>query len=213
MTFQGDPHAYSYDRQSQINAWQANPGAAGSMEYHGAVAGSSRGADPFQPYSQPHRSSPSQPVTAGRTQPASAQQYTPWAPVPTNAGTPSSRGGGVKLEDLMSNDSRTGGKNQPLSSMPLSVSASFDTRSQFSAGPQGAGAEKEKDKEREKANQQQGPSEFIKKLYKMLEEEQAQYGSSRAKKGEKGKRGSVGWGANGTSFVVWDMNEFTTKIL
>lgn len=113
----------------------------------------------------------------------------------------------------MSNDSRADGKSQPLSSIPLSVSASFDTRSQFSAGPQGASTEKEKDKEKDKATQQQGPSEFIKKLYKMLEEEQAQYGSSRAKKGEKGKRGSVGWGANGTSFVVWDMNDFTTKIL
>lgn len=63
---------------------------------------------------------------------------------------------------------------------------------------------------------QPGPSEFIKKLYKMLEEESAMYGKGRAPgqpRGEGAKRGSVGWGRGGSSFVVWDMNDFTTKIL
>lgn len=63
---------------------------------------------------------------------------------------------------------------------------------------------------------QTGPSEFIKKLYKMLEEESAMYGKGRPvgqPRGEGAKRGSVGWGRGGSSFVVWDMNDFTTKVL
>jgi osomolarity two-component system response regulator SKN7 len=65
------------------------------------------------------------------------------------------------------------------------------------------------------STQQAGPSEFIKKLYKMLEDESAQYGRGKpaGTPRSKGERGSVGWGRGGTSFVVWDMNEFTTKIL
>lgn len=63
--------------------------------------------------------------------------------------------------------------------------------------------------------QQPGPSEFIKKLFKMLEDESAQYGRGKPPGAPrlKGERGSVGWGRKGTSFVVWDMNEFTTKVL
>ena len=63
---------------------------------------------------------------------------------------------------------------------------------------------------------QAGPSEFIKKLYKMLEEESAMYGRGKPAgqpRPEGAKRGSVGWGRGGSSFVVWDMNEFTTKVL
>lgn len=62
---------------------------------------------------------------------------------------------------------------------------------------------------------QPGPSEFIKKLYKMLEDESAQFGRGKPAGAprSKGERGSVGWGRGGSSFVVWDMNEFTTKIL
>jgi osomolarity two-component system response regulator SKN7 len=63
---------------------------------------------------------------------------------------------------------------------------------------------------------QSGPSEFIKKLYRMLEDESAMYGKGRpagAKREPGAKRGSVGWGRGGSSFVVWDMNEFTTKVL
>jgi osomolarity two-component system response regulator SKN7 len=61
-----------------------------------------------------------------------------------------------------------------------------------------------------------GPSEFIKKLYRMLEDESATYGRGRAAgqpRGDGALRGSVGWGRGGTTFVVWDMNDFTTKIL
>ncbi|BEJ17205.1 hypothetical protein CspHIS471_0606060 [Cutaneotrichosporon sp. HIS471] len=63
--------------------------------------------------------------------------------------------------------------------------------------------------------QQPGPSEFIKKLFKMLEDESATYGRGKPAGAprSKGERGSVGWGRGGTSFVVWDMNEFTTKVL
>jgi len=66
------------------------------------------------------------------------------------------------------------------------------------------------------AGGQSGPSEFIKKLYRMLEDESAMYGKGRpagAKREQGAKRGSVGWGRGGSSFVVWDMNEFTTKVL
>lgn len=65
-----------------------------------------------------------------------------------------------------------------------------------------------------------GPSEFIKKLYNMLEEESVQYGINNGGKvggDKKGKgrqeRGAVGWGRGGQTFVVWEMNEFTTKVL
>lgn len=63
---------------------------------------------------------------------------------------------------------------------------------------------------------QSGPSEFIKKLYRMLEDESATYGKGKpagAKRDSGAKRGSVGWGRGGSSFVVWDMNDFTTKVL
>ncbi|GMK57558.1 hypothetical protein CspeluHIS016_0403920 [Cutaneotrichosporon spelunceum] len=65
------------------------------------------------------------------------------------------------------------------------------------------------------SGQQPGPSEFIKKLFKMLEDESATYGRGKPAGAprSKGERGSVGWGRGGTSFVVWDMNEFTTKVL
>jgi osomolarity two-component system response regulator SKN7 len=64
------------------------------------------------------------------------------------------------------------------------------------------------------SGQQSGPSEFIKKLYKMLEEESVLYRKGRAGQVKSEvKRGSVGWGRGGTSFVVWDMNDFTTKVL
>jgi osomolarity two-component system response regulator SKN7 len=63
--------------------------------------------------------------------------------------------------------------------------------------------------------QQPCPSEFIKKLFKMLEDESATYGRGKpvGAPRSKGERGSVGWGRGGSSFVVWDMNEFTTKVL
>lgn len=95
----------------------------------------------------------------------------------------------------------------PQSSLPPTQNAQADAQAQSSnnaaASATGSGG------------QQPGPSEFIKKLYKMLEDESAQFGRGKpagAPRG-KGERGSVGWGRGGTSFVVWDMNEFTTKIL
>lgn len=60
------------------------------------------------------------------------------------------------------------------------------------------------------------PSEFIKKLYKMLEDESLTFGKGFAPgqpRGAAAARGSVGWARGGISFVVWDMNTFTTKVL
>jgi osomolarity two-component system response regulator SKN7 len=61
-----------------------------------------------------------------------------------------------------------------------------------------------------------GPTEFIKNLYKILEQESATYGKVRAGAGGHGKgedvnRGWIGWGRGGSSFTVWDMNGFITK--
>jgi osomolarity two-component system response regulator SKN7 len=50
----------------------------------------------------------------------------------------------------------------------------------------------------------------------MLEEESAMFGRGKPAgqpRPEGAKRGSVGWGRGGSSFVVWDMNDFTTKVL
>lgn len=60
------------------------------------------------------------------------------------------------------------------------------------------------------------PREFIKKLYKMLEEESATYGKVRAGAGGHGngedvKRGWIGWGRGASTFIVWDTNGFTRK--
>jgi len=89
--------------------------------------------------------------------------------------------------------------------LTTTVPLNMENRPQMTAGPVGGDA-----------GGQAGPSEFIKKLYKMLEEECAMYGRGKPAgqpRPEGAKRGSVGWGRGGSSFVVWDMNEFTTKIL
>lgn len=99
------------------------------------------------------------------------------------------------------------GRGRPPTSNGLTttVPLNMDARAQ-AGGVQGGGD----------GGGQAGPSEFIKKLYKMLEEESAMYGRGKPAgqpRPEGAKRGSVGWGRGGSSFVVWDMNEFTTKVL
>lgn len=117
----------------------------------------------------------------------------------------------VKLEDLVSQDRirpMSNGGGRSMSSLPLTVSQPLDQGKSLGGGQGGF--------EGSGGSQQAGPSEFIKKLYKMLEEESAMYGRGRAPgqpRGDGAKRGSVGWGRGGMSFVVWDMNDFTTKIL
>lgn len=134
------------------------------------------------------------------------------APIP-QTGRPDT-GTRVKLEDLVSQDrsarpptsrlasaaatAAAGG----LSSIPLSATQSNDGTK--GANNDGGGSAPS------------GPSEFIKKLYRMLEDESAMYGKGKpagAKREHGAKRGSVGWGRGGSSFVVWDMNDFTTKVL
>jgi len=121
-------------------------------------------------------------------------------PPPRNAGVQ------VKLEDLVSQNSpRTavnghGQSTGPggLTSVPLNVAQLQSAEAKASASGDAA--------------KEQGPSEFIKKLYKMLEEESVLYGNG-VSRGDKAKHGAVGWGKGGVSFVVWEMNEFTTKVL
>nr|XP_031863998.1 uncharacterized protein CI109_000642 [Kwoniella shandongensis]KAA5531070.1 hypothetical protein CI109_000642 [Kwoniella shandongensis] len=264
-----DPNVYPpYQRQHQHSmsgggGWMGGPPppsqGSGVVEgYHNAVAGPSRGGgggDPYQAYAQPtqsHRSSPSQPISARQQQQQQQQQQQEQQPLATGAGVgvgwssvqpgaPIGRGG-VKLEDLVSNERRTHGSGQippsssgglppiqsqapipqangktALSSIPLSVSHSYDQKMRRpSTASESAGAGTGSGGVAGAGNQQQGPSEFIKKLYKMLEEESAQYGKgvpAGKRRGEGAKRGSVGWGQGGASFVVWDMNDFTTKVL
>ncbi|KAL7422442.1 kinase-regulated stress-responsive transcription factor skn7 [Cryptotrichosporon argae] len=112
----------------------------------------------------------------------------------------------VRLEDLVSSEAVRSGSAAPpggLTSVPLNMA-------QPASSYDGRGAQSENG-----TATQQGPSEFIKKLYKMLEDENTAYGRAKAGVGAraKGERGSVGWGRGGTSFVVWDMNDFTTKVL
>lgn len=101
----------------------------------------------------------------------------------------------------------------------LSMAHSYDNKSAGggpgSGGASASGANDASGAAGSAGGQQPGPSEFIKKLYKMLEDESATYGRGKPAGAprSKGERGSVGWGRGGTSFVVWDMNEFTTKVL
>lgn len=140
----------------------------------------------------------------------------------------SSGGIQVKLEDLVSHDRRGPGglSTTPLSATgplpglgPGSIPPPSGSRGPPPSSGGGGGSGQQNNVPTlgmipAEMTTQQGPSEFIKKLYKMLEEENAQYGKARgSQKGDSAKRGSVGWGRNGTTFVVWDMNDFTTKIL
>ncbi|KAK8854652.1 hypothetical protein IAR55_003391 [Kwoniella newhampshirensis] len=249
-----DPSLYAYERHPHSmsgngGAWSGlgPPGQGHGPEgYHNAVAGPSRGAgggDPYQAYAQPPRSSPSH-----HRQPVAAAPAVGWSSM--HPGAPVGRGG-VKLEDLVSNERRNvvpgpapgsagtqaqlpplqtqaqmsapvASLSQPngkttLSSLPLSATHSFDHQNKApSTAGDGSGGAGTAGGAGTGGNQQQGPSDFIKKLYKMLEEESAQFGKGvppGKRRGEGAKRGSVGWGQGGASFVVWDMNDFTTKVL
>lgn len=128
----------------------------------------------------------------------------------------------MKLEDLISNDGGRKGRagaggmtSAPLPDGQRPLTSTGPPGSKGGSGGAGAGAGAGTAGD-DGAGAQAGPSEFIKKLYKMLEEESAMYGRGippGAPRPEGAKRGSVGWGRGGQTFVVWDMNDFTTKIL
>ena len=93
-----------------------------------------------------------------------------------------------------------------LSSVPLN-----NEPNEGSKGPSRRGSAQNASGDTGGGGGQSGPSEFIKKLYGMLEDENAQY--SKGRSAGRNQRGSVGWGKGGLSFVVWDMNDFTVQIL
>ncbi|ORY35476.1 HSF-type DNA-binding-domain-containing protein [Naematelia encephala] len=222
QTYQGnDGNVYAYHRP-----------ASGGYDYGQpapAPAGPSRGNGyAYPPPVSLQRVSSNNPVMptgpGGRGQLPPPTQANGWSSIHP-AATPSARrpdtarsatGGPVKLEDLVSQVPPQAGRSNAappaggLTSHPLSndpSKSSVGNADGGGGGGQSAGAG---------GGSAQGPSEFIKKLYKMLEEESAMYGKGKApgeRRGEGAKRGSVGWGKGGASFVVWDMNEFTTKVL
>nr|XP_018261625.1 uncharacterized protein I303_06065 [Kwoniella dejecticola CBS 10117]OBR83783.1 hypothetical protein I303_06065 [Kwoniella dejecticola CBS 10117] len=192
------------------------PGPPGPpLEAYASAGPSSRNTsgsgDPYAAYAQPARSSPSQPPLPRQAQqiPGGAAGVAPWSSVHPG------RGGGVKLEDLVDRRSNPQPQAIPMTTQNTNVVVANESKTRPStaggneaAGGTGGG--------KEGGGGQQGPSEFIKKLYKMLEEETATFGKGKAAgqpRDKGGKRGSVGWGRGGTSFVVWDMNDFTTKVL
>ncbi|WOO77251.1 Transcription factor SKN7 [Vanrija pseudolonga] len=166
---------------------------------YNAIAGPSR--DQYSNYSMPRS------VDAGSRVPSGgggwASQY------------PGQPQGGKKLEDDQGRRVSIGGSGVTPS---MSMAGGYDAKapppgaSSTDGGTAGSGGASG---QQGGSGQQPGPSEFIKKLYKMLEDESETYGRGKPAGAprSKGERGSVGWGRGGTSFVVWDMNEFTTKVL
>ncbi|EIW68251.1 hypothetical protein TREMEDRAFT_63424 [Tremella mesenterica DSM 1558] len=134
---------------------------------------------------------------------------------------------GVKLEDLVSSDRVRPGSSKGslpaggLTSLPLVTSQGSEKLTGMGGGGSstggvgGVGSGAGGGGGGGGGGDKQGPSEFIKKLFKMLEEESALYGNGLPPgqpRGEGAPRGSVGWAKGGTTFVVWDINDFTTKV-
>jgi len=165
----------------------------------GSAGHSSRSGGPPEGYYPPP------PPSAGGSGPPGPGWSSVHPSANTKNGLPRSRGGHpeVKTEEMTPNE-RPRGRPPTASNLVTTVPlGQNDMRPQTGQGGGEAGA-------------QAGPSEFIKKLYKMLEEESAMYGRGKPAgqpRPEGAQRGSVGWGRGGASFVVWDMNEFTTKVL
>ncbi|WWC90523.1 uncharacterized protein L201_005459 [Kwoniella dendrophila CBS 6074] len=209
-----------------LEMYQNNP-AAGPSSSRTTSAG-----DPYQAYAQPLRSSPGQNLPSSRQpsiQKLNANANAAWSsvhPISSGASTP----GRVKLEDLVSTSDRRPTptsipilppvpSNTPQSNIAIAVTENNKrpgTSGNDGAGSSGNTAAAGGGSGNAAGGTQQGPSEFIKKLYKMLEEESVAFGKGKAAgqpRDKGGKRGSVGWGRGGTTFVVWDMNDFTTKVL
>ncbi|KAL1413353.1 kinase-regulated stress-responsive transcription factor skn7 [Vanrija albida] len=165
---------------------------------YNALAGSSR--DQYSTYTMPRS------VDAGSRVPSGGGGWASEYP---------GQQGGKKLEDEQGRRVSVGGSGGAPS---MSMGAGYDAKagapgaSSTDGGTAGSGGASG---QQGGSGQQPGPSEFIKKLYKMLEDESETYGRGKPAGAprSKGERGSVGWGRGGTSFVVWDMNEFTTKVL
>lgn len=211
----------SYDRPPTANrvTWNTggDPAGQGGSVYP-PQPGPSRMGDGYA-YQQPHRSVSA--TSNNRQHNAGWSSVHPAAPAaaPIPLRADSSSRNAVKLEDLVSQErsarppsGRITSGNGPggMTSLPLSATQSSDNVNGKASGKngdnEGGGGERG----------HSGPSEFIKKLYRMLEDESATFGKGRppgAKRDQGAKRGSVGWSRGGTSFVVWDMNDFTTKVL
>nr|XP_019011628.1 uncharacterized protein I206_03731 [Kwoniella pini CBS 10737]OCF50409.1 hypothetical protein I206_03731 [Kwoniella pini CBS 10737] len=195
--------------------WANPPGPGPPLEPYGNAGPSSRNSssgDPYAAYAQPARSSPSQPPL-----PRSQSQQVQGAVASWSSVHPTSRGGGVKLEDLVDHRSNPQPQAIPMSTQNTNAIVANESKIRPSTAGAGEAASGNTGGGKEGGGGgQQGPSDFIKKLYKMLEEETATFGKGKAAgqpRDKGGKRGSVGWGRGGTTFVVWDMNDFTTKVL
>lgn len=212
-----EPVYQTYNRPQSANngrvTWNTgpDPGVASGSGYP-PQPGPSRMTEGYPAYPQPHRSVSS--TSNGRSHNAGWSSTHPNAAPSTslpNRPDSSSRNA-VKLEDLVSQEraqrpptGRLTSGNGPggLTSIPLSATQSTDNAKGGKDEGGGGGG-------------QSGPSEFIKKLYRMLEDESSTYGKGKpsgAKRPQGAKRGPVGWSTGGASFVVWDMNDFTTKVL
>ena len=215
-----DMNMYPYDRNPSAPA----PGGirpvnwAGDGVVYGNAPGPSSRGDPYAAYPQPHHR-----TSSSSNGSASQMQGQMWpgnhpaqAPLPRQDTATASRS--VKLEDLVAQErtsrpvsSRSTSNAAGLTAIPLTATQSTDNmRANGSASNNASQADNGG------GNNNSGPSEFIKKLYRMLEDESALYGKGKpagAPRGEGAPRGSVGWGKGGASFVVWDMNDFTTKVL
>lgn len=237
-----DPSMYAHDHRGGVNGY-GESGAGPGGGYHEPLPGPSRLPDQYgasyPSHSQGARGSPLPPPGSGHGRqlplPQPTTNLSGWQPSLGPLHTPMHGGAGagpprpasanrtpaqaVKLEDLVDHPHSQHGQVRPgpggFTSVPLDTTSGMRPPSMMGQdrsgvgsgqgvnGAVGGGA----------SQQQPGPSEFIKKLYKMLEEESAMYGNPEAPRPKGAKRGSVGWGRGGQSFVVWDMNEFTTKVL
>ena len=212
-----DPNMYSYARDGPAQ----NGGGSGWNNVDGLrdpQAGPSRSTGPYQPYAQSapitHSYEPPPPRQSGLSGAGWTSMHPSVSPMPPPRADTPGRGVCVKLEDFVSHDrSRLPhGKAAPigpggLTSVPLNVSQPKDHNKAAASGMSTDGLG---------GGQPSGPSEFIKKLYRMLEEEGTLFGRGKGPgqpRGEGAKRGSVGWARGGSSFVVWDMNDFMTKVL
>lgn len=228
-----DPRMYhtQYEQQPSGSGWQGDYPSATGGPSRLPIPHPSRDLYAGYPPNQhgPQRSSPGippgtprQPIEGWPGGQLNAPPHT-MPPLHRQNSRQDARSVSVKLEDLVSHDRRGGNNGNkgpggftsvPLGSAPEPGGQQQPPQQQqqppksaggsANGGPSGSGAAAD-------AVGQAGPSEFIKKLYKMLEEESTTFGQGRGRM--KKERGSVGWARGGSSFVVWDMNDFTTKIL
>lgn len=148
-----------------------------------------------------------------------------WHSVNSSGGAPMGQvgpdtNGATLLQDYVSQDgsarqSPRGRPSQAPAGTPnrvIDVSASrnpskrTEAAHSFAAGDDGnaeAGTDKGAD-----SSKPYRSSDFIEKLYDMLEEESGRYGREQIGNGP-----SIGWATGGRSFVIWDVDDFVSKVL